>query len=346
MWPRPSVIALLLAVLLFSAFLCAQNKYEDLYLSGYVLFSDGSPPNEPVKVELACRGQVQQLSYTRADGYFIFRAGHKGDNVQTLAQKFSDRYHYNLDACQLSASLPGHTSTIITLGRRGIYQKAPVGTIVLLPEEDESSGLVSVEALTVPKDALKAYGEAKEELERENPNLEEAVTSLRRAVDLFPEFTAAWNLLGKSYIRANDLNQGREALTMAIRLDESFVEPCLTLALLELMQDRMIEAIAASERALAAMPDLAEAHFYRASAFNALGNLEEARVSLQAVLASPDLERLPRAYFLLGSVLAQEGKFTEAADHLVRYISLEPETRAAAAAAAQLKDWKQAGYVH
>ena len=110
MWLRPSVLLLLLAALFASANLSGQNKYEDLYLSGYVLFRDGAPPNEPVKVELTCRGQIQQLSYSRADGYLSFKAGLKGTTAQTFAQKFSDRYHYNLAACQLSASLSGFTS--------------------------------------------------------------------------------------------------------------------------------------------------------------------------------------------------------------------------------------------
>ena len=131
----------------------------------------------------------------------------------------------------------------------------------------------------------------------------------------------------------------------AIQLDSRFVEPCVTLAFIALKQGRLIEAVAASERALIVMPDLAEAHFYRASAHTALGNLAEAKGSLLAVMESPDIEYIPMTYFLFGNVLAREGRFSEAAEHFTRYINLEPDSKTAAAAAAQLKEWKQAGYL-
>ena len=132
------------------------------------------------------------------------------------------------------------------MGRRGIYQKASVGTIFLLPETDESSGLVSVEALAAPKDALKAYDKAEEDLAKNEVNLDDVVANLQKAVRLYPEYTAAWNLLGECYIRRSELGQAREALMAAIQLDSRFVEPCVTLAFIALKQGRLIKAAAAA----------------------------------------------------------------------------------------------------
>jgi tetratricopeptide (TPR) repeat protein len=338
-------VILLLSVLLLSpGFLCGEVKYEDFYLSGYALFGDGTPPNEPVKVELTCRGRVEQLTYTRPDGFFKFRAALRGEQQQSLGDKLKTR-PVTMDACELSASLPGYTSTKISLGRRGIYQNESVGTILLLPEEKESSGLISVAALAVPREAMERYKQAEAELNCEHADIEEVIRNLRRAVELYPRFAAAWNLLGESYLRSGDLEQARPALTAAIRLDANYVQPCLTLALLELKQGRMVEALTISERALAVIPDLVEALFYHASAHIALGNLREAEDSLRAAMASPDIEFFPRVYFLLGDVLARKGKLVEAAEHFRHYIDLEPDSKAAAAASDQLAQWKKAGYL-
>jgi Flp pilus assembly protein TadD len=338
------VIPLLSALLFFPGFLYGQGRYEDLYLSGYVLFGDGTPPNEPVKVELSCKGQVEQLTYTGGDGFFKLRAALRGEPQQSLGPRLKTR-PVTMDACELSASLPGYTSTRISVSRRGIYRNDSVGTILLLPEEKESSGLISVAALAVPKEAMERYEQAEAELNGAHANIEEAIRNLQQAVEIYPRFAAAWNLLGESYLRSGDLKQARPALTAAIRLDPNYVQPCLTLALLELKQGRMVEALTISERALAVIPDLAEALFYHASAHIALGNLREAEDSLLAAMASPDIEFFPRVYFLLGDVLARKGKLVEAAQHFRHYIDLEPDSKAAAAAADQLAQWRKAGYL-
>ena len=320
-----------------------QQKYEDLYLSGRVLFENGNPPGEPVKVEFTCRGRLEKLVYTDADGYFKFKARDRIVSRQENFDKFFDRYHFNLSACELGASFPKHTSTTITLQRRGIYEKASIGTIYLRPEENDESGLVTVNSLAAPKEAKSLFDSARKELLKESPDLPKAISQLEAALVAYPQFAAGWNLLGEALIRSGNLDKGCKALHTAAEKDQGFALPWLTLALLYLKERELEQALMASGNALAIAPDLGEALLYQASAQLALGYPQAAEESLRLALDSPDLDAVPRIHFLLGSILSEKGKYAAAADQYRSYLRLEPDSMAAKAAREQLRVWEQAG---
>jgi Tfp pilus assembly protein PilF len=61
-------------------------------------------------------------------------------------------------------------------------------------EPNSELGRVSVRELSIPKEARREYQNAQEALERRDVSA--AVAHLRRAVELAPQFSAAWNYLG------------------------------------------------------------------------------------------------------------------------------------------------------
>jgi len=202
---------------------------------------------------------------------------------------------------------------------------------------------VSLSTLKSPEQALEAYQKAKKELAKEKPDPKKASKELQKAIKEYPEFSAAWNLLAEARIRMDDLEGGREALKQAIETDPSFATPCVTLALLELKQGNLVEAQAASAKAIQLMPEHAEASYYHGMASANLGDRSKAEESLRIVLGSPEATRFPRTHFLLGNVLVQQGRVEEAASHYHLYLELEPDSRAAAAAREQLKEWQSSG---
>jgi Flp pilus assembly protein TadD len=320
-----------------------QQKYEDLYLWGRVLFENGNPPGEPVKVEFSRRGRMEKLVYTDADGYFKFKARDRIVSRQENFDKFFDRYHFDLSACELSAFFPKHSSTTITLQRRGIYEKASIGTIYLRPEETDESGLITVNSLAAPKEARSLFDSAKEELSKESPDLPEAISKLEAALEVYPQFAACWNLLGEAHIRSGNLEKACKALHKATEEDQELALPWLTLALLYLKEADLEKALMASGNALAIAPGLGEALLYKASAQLALGYPREAEESLRLALESPDLEAVPRIHFLLGSILSDNGKYAAAAEQYRSYLKLERDSLAAEVAREQLRVWEQAG---
>ncbi len=351
-----SSVALLLA-LVCALLLAAQDPlFRPLYLSGKVILPDGSPPPEPAIVYLYCPGGRQPQAYTNAKGVFNFPVGGAQnrrviDSSRTLpgspvGASGPDRSFVDLTQCELRAYLPGYTSSKINLGRRSVFESTEVGTLILTPATKRHGALVSMNTLAAPKQARKAYEKAQRELAKPKPNLEKALRALEKATKAYPRFAAAWNLMGETRIRMKDYQGARAALEKAVQADPKFATPLVTLALMALEQRNMEEAARFADQAVALVPNLSEAHYYRAIAYWSLGKPELAEQSVHAVETSGEADRYPRLHFVLGNIYAQRGDVRAAAGEFERYIKLEPNSRAAGAAREQLKQWKQQGLLN
>ena len=345
-------------VFLLAVPLCAQEgggqpHFRQLYLSGKVVMQDGSPPPQPVKVELRCAGQTQPQAFTDNKGAFNFPVG--GAQHRRIEDATRDRptapvgterfdvSFVSLTGCELEAYLPGYTSSKIYLGRRSVFESPEVGTITLRPAGGGEGVFVSLNTLAAPEEARKCYEKAVKENTKERPNLDKVVRELEKAVALYPQFAAAWNLAGEVKVRSGDLQAAREAFRKSAGADPKFVLPLLTLALMDLKQNRMQEASEWTGRALRLAPNLPEANYYNAVAHSTLGNLEAAEASIRQVHTSQEAAKYPRTRFLLGNILAQRGDLPAAAQEFRRFLELEPAGAAADAVRKQLADWEAAG---
>ncbi len=334
----------------------AAAQFRQLYLSGKVTLPDGSPPPEPAIVRLYCPGGWQPQAYTAKDGSFNFPVGGAQqarirDSSRTLPDtpvgaSGPDRSFVSLTGCELRAYLPGYTSSKIDLGRRSVFESPEVGTLILRPAGPTGDPLVSVKTLAAPKKAQNAFRKAQEQLSKQRPDAARAARELEKAVEEYPQFAEAWNLLGETRIRLSDLSGARAAFEKAIEADPEFLPPYVMLALMELQQNNMRGAAQFADRAVALAPDHAEANYYRAVAHSELGNLAAAEESIRRVQSGVEADRYPRTHFLLGNIHLQRGDVTAAAEAFRRYLELEPNSRAAAAVRRQLADWKAAGVLN
>jgi len=361
-----------------SVFLLGQDQFRPLYLSGQVALPDGSPPPEPVVIELVCDGDIQPQALTKADGGFNFRVG--GDRSQEIVSGSARRSRpsaavgtrgpfpadqvgvgnpafVNMSHCEVRAVLAGYRSSTVKLGRRSVFESPDIGTLVLTPigDDEETAGetdlsrpanpSISLSSLRAPEKAQKAYQDGQEQFFKEEPDYQKAAAKLGEAVEVYPDFATAWNLLAEVRIRQDDLSGARRALLKAIETDPGFAVPCVTLALLELKQGNVAAAAAASDKAVNLMPGNPEARFYHGMAYASLGDLEKARVSLNVVLNSPEAESYPRTHYLLGSIMQQAGEPEKAAAHYRRYLELEPGSKVAEVARRQLENWRSEGII-
>jgi tetratricopeptide (TPR) repeat protein len=334
--------------------LCQSNQlFRPLYLSGRVVLEDGSPPPAPALVELRCADQRQPQYYTDKKGYFNFRVGGEPSRSvadsqrttpgQAVGASGSDRSFVSLTNCELEAALAGYLSSKIFLGRRSVFESSDVGTIVLRPVGKGVGSFVSLNTLAAPEAAKKAFEQAEKELQKEKPNSKKAVKDLEKATGEYPQFAAAWHLLGKARLRENDANGARDAFEKAISTDPKYVVPLLSLALLELQMQRMAQASELAGRALKLVPGSGEANYYLAVAELSLGNMTTAETAIQAVHASNEAARYPRTHFMLGNILAQKGDVKTAASEFKKFLEVEPASRAAEAVKAQLAEWEAGG---
>jgi Flp pilus assembly protein TadD len=333
----------------------AMAQFRQLYLSGKVTLPDGSPPPEPVLIRLYCADGRQPQAYTDRHGAFNFPVGGAQqerimDASRTrpdspVGASGPDRSFVSLMGCELMAYLPGYTSTKVDLGRRSVFENPDIGVLIIRPAAQGGGTLISANTLRAPAKARKAFEKAEKQLAKPDGDASKAAQDLEKATEDYPEFSAAWNLLADARLRMKDLTGARAALDKAVAAEPGFVMPMVTMARVELEEKRLEEAVKAADRALTLMPDLAEAHYYRAVAQMALGKEAEAETSLKAVEAAGDAKRFPRTYFMLGNILFSRGDIPGAAAHFRQFLAQESNSRAAEAVRQQLAKWQAEGAV-
>jgi len=356
MTARKIVIVSLFVLLAAAVLVAAQDTFRQLYLSGKVTLPDGSPPPEAAQMELVCRGQVQPQDPTKEDGSFNFAVGGGGAGSISarggggaIGASGSDQSFVNMSDCQVRAALAGYNSSVVQLGRRSVFESPDIGTIILTPlgadGQPTRDPLVSVSALKAPGKAANSYEKAKEELLKEKPDAKKAVKELEKAIKEYPDYSAAWYLLGEARVMMNDPEAAREALNKSIETDPGFVTPYVTLALLELGQSNVEAAAKASDLALELVPRHPEACYYNGMAYANLGDLEKAQTSLEVVAGSSYAERFPQTFYLLGTIIARSGDLEAAVPHYNRFLELAPNSNMAEPVKQQLEQWRANGYI-
>ncbi|HSK31255.1 MAG TPA: tetratricopeptide repeat protein, partial [Candidatus Limnocylindria bacterium] len=251
----------------------------------------------------------------------------------------------NLMGCELRAVLPGFTSEAVQLGRRSVFDNPSVGTIVLRRIGNVQGTSISFTSLAAPKDAKKAYEKAFNETRKAKPNFKNVVKELDKAVAEYPEYAAAWYLLGRIRASENDVPGAREAFEKAIEADGKYLNPYGPLVRMALAENRFSDAKQLSSYVLELNPHLTEVQFYHAVASFELGEVEEAEKSLGMVKSAADGKSYPGVHHLMGTILAKKGQFAPAAAEYRAFLTIDPQAPAAASIQRQLTEWEALGVI-
>ena len=295
------------------------------------MMSDGGSPDQPVVVELVCQGNVVRQEHATSSGTFSFQLtlgkgsldqlqpidasvatfgsglegalgmSGSGSSASSGSGLSTNRYDsVNMSACELQAKLSGHQSERIALGPRRALDNPDVGVIVLHPNVVAEGGTVSLKTLTAPKKARKAYEKALKELGKKKIKHEKAAQQLEQAVEIYPEFASAWQMLGEVRLHLSDDAGAREAFGKALGADAEFASPRLSLAQLDLETGQFQTALELTEVALKINPQLMRGHYLRALANTSLGELEKAEVAALQVQAGSQAAHFPGTHYILG----------------------------------------------
>jgi tetratricopeptide (TPR) repeat protein len=196
-----------------------------------------------------------------------------------------------------------------------------------------------------PKKARKAYAKAKKELTKKKPKSSKAVKELEKAVKLYPEFAAAWNLLGEVRLALKDQVAAREAFERAMASDPKYIRPYLSLAMLDLQAQRWSQAAQLSEQVLELNPYAIQAYYSRGVASYYLGKLKVAEESVRKVQNSKETGRYPLTHYLLGVILAQKSDFPSAALEFRRFLQISSDTRIINQLKNELERWEAQGLI-
>ena len=347
-----------------------------LFLSGKIVMEDGGEPTEPVKVELICESTVLQQVFAGGDGTFSFliETGRNARNAtrpldasisSTAAAQLEGGLSFgmgsgdtrldsagsgragslSISSCEVQARLAGFESEKIILGPRRAPDNPDLGVIVLYSRDRATSATISLTTLAAPKEAKKAYEKALKELGKKEIKLDEVTEELEKAVKSYPEFAAAWHLLGEVSLELKDRPAARESFLAAVAADPKYASPLISLAMLELEEENWEEAAQLSRQALELDFQLIRAHFFNALASSSLGQLAAAEESVLQVQGSRRAQDYPLAHYILGWIMSQKGNFHSAAAEFRRFLEIAPTAEIAEELTVQLAQWEDLGLI-
>jgi Flp pilus assembly protein TadD len=302
-------------------------------VSGAVAIEGGGAFPDAAAVQAVCGGSYGDTVYTR-------------DRFRVIAgqSRYSEapgaiRGAQVLSSCELRVTLSGFLPATVALPNLSPGANE-VGTVVLRKREGVSGFTYSMTGLTASKEARKAYDKGRELSAK--GKLGEAEAALREAVRLHPAYATAWFELGTVYHRQGRGEEARGAYEKSIAADSKYMKPTLQLAMMLAAERRWPEVAELTQHIIASNPfEFPQAFLYRGVAAY---NLKDPATAERAVARAIELDpqhALPKAFHLMGTILAERGDLTGAAENLHAYLKYAPKAADAETVRRQLAEVDQ-----
>src|SRR6476659_8855394 len=312
-----------------------------LFISGKVMLQGGGVLPEPVPIERVCNGTVRREGYADTKGQFEFQLGlnltfqDAGENDSRITPASQSRSVTNnglrpleLNGCELRAVLAGYqSSTVILKTTGGDTWQYEVGTIFLKRIGNAPGTTISVTSMAAPKDAMHAFEKA-QKIKAEKPV--EAEKELNKAVKIYPQFAAAWTLLGDLHREHSDFDTARTDYAQAIAADPQFVNPSYGLAMIAAQEKKWDDVARLTDQVIklnsVAYP---VAYFLNAAANYNLQKFAPAEESARKFKTLDTQHSHPDVCLLLSYVLSARQDYAGAAREIRDYLAIAPNSPAA-----------------
>lgn len=197
---------------------------------------------------------------------------------------------------------------------------------------------ISARQLSVPEKALHEYEEARKALGRRDTDA--ATRSLEHAVEIAPQFAAAWNELGTIAYQTGKYDRAEQCFRQALEQDPDAYEPLVNLGGVLVTLHRTEEALDYNVRAVLARPNDALANsqlgmaYYQAENYDlALKHLERAREIDPTHFSHPQL--------VMAEIHLRRGERAAAAADLEDFLKHHPDWPRAAAMRQAIAEFRQ-----
>ena len=331
-----------------------------MFISGRVLFDDGTRPNNEIRIERVCAANVRFEAHTDSKGRFSFQldnnalatadmsAADTGGGFGPTSRQMDDQSnragrggfgrYWN---CELRASYPGYRSDVVDLANRRALDDPNVGTIVLHRLANVKGSTISLTTAMAPKHAQKEYQKGMQLAEK--GKMDEAEKHLLAATTAYPKFAEAWFALGKVQQKENKPDAARKSFQASAAADSKYVNPYGELAMLAAREGKWDEAARLSKQVI----DLDAVEYPVAFWYNALANyrlkkLDDAQKSAQELVKLDTKHEFPQAESMLAQIYLDKADYPEAAAHLKTYLTLAPDAKNTDALKAALLKIEQA----
>jgi tetratricopeptide (TPR) repeat protein len=190
---------------------------------------------------------------------------------------------------------------------------------------DPHPGTVNAQALQVPE---KARGEFRKGCgDMRSKKLATAETHLRKAVEQYPKYAAAWVLLGQILESTNRVEEARGACSQASTLGSGYAPAYLCLADVAVQLKDWNETLNFADRALAiASVQNVYGNYYSAMAHFHLSHLPAAEHNAQEAIGADQFHRVPQAHLLLAQIYGAKHDPRGEAAQLRAYLKIAPNS--------------------
>jgi tetratricopeptide (TPR) repeat protein len=192
-------------------------------------------------------------------------------------------------------------------------------------ESGVHSPTVSTARLAVPGKASNEYQKACGAYkDKKLPVAEEHV---RKAIAVYPNYVAAWVVLGQVLDAQHKRDDARTACSQASAVDPNYVAPYLCLAEFAATENNWDEVSKLSQRALALDPvNNVYSLYYAADAGVHLLHLADAETKALAAIQLDTWHHLPQLHLLMAQVYAAKGDVRSEMTSLKQYLKLAPNS--------------------
>ncbi len=318
-----------------------------IYISGKVVLNDGTPPSEPVTMQLVCSGSPRAVGFTDSKGRFSIDLGQRNNSAvfadasQSGFGRFGDTTQSSQPSrttnsassgiterafmgCDLQAYLPGFRSDQVSLSNRHSLDNPEVGTVVLHRLGNVEGFTISATSALAPKDAKKAFEKGRGEAKK--AKWENAEKEFQKAVDAYPQYAAAWYELGLAQQQQKNIEGARKSYAQALAADSKLVSPYQQLALLSAKENKWEDVVSTTDRLLHLNPvDFPQDWFLSALANYKLHKLDAAEKSATSGLGADSMHQVPRLHQVMAMVLADKQDYSGASEQLKMYLKLVPQ---------------------
>ena len=348
-----------------------------MHLSGKVIYDDGSPADTMATVEMVCNGRVHRQTHT-FNGFFSLELtgshqrltvmdasvagqdslgrlsrmggdsfGGGGDSTggPSLSTRRSGAQQLNLIGCELRVNQPGFQSETIPLSVRRPLDDPDVGVIILHRAGSILGTSTSVASMAAPKKAKKVYQRAVKEIRNRKGSPEKAVAQLEKAIQLYPEYAIAWELLGQIRLGQKDEPSAMKAFAAAVAADPKYIRPNVAMMKLEARKENWDEVSKWSSKVKELNPYLLPAHYYHGIASLNLKRVKLAQESFQKVRDAYEGDDYPYASYMLGYILANKGEFESAASQLRYFLEISEKAPEVGRVKSRLAQWEKEGRI-
>ena len=222
----------------------------------------------------------------------------------------------------------GEVRKTISVGPSRADRKGRVELVVKLDEAKmtpDRSSVVSMRELAIPQKAREEYRNASRKLE--SRDVAGAIAHLERAVDLAPQFAAAWNFLGTIAYQTQRYPDAEKYFLRALEADSNAYEPVVNLGGVYVTTGQFDEAWKYNLNAVLRRPNDALAQSQLGMTYFGLGRLDLAEKYLVEAI------RLDPAHFshpqlTLAEIYLRRGEKARAADVLEEFLRRHPDNPA------------------